>query len=226
MRLDSKMLPVSLAAVLALAVALPVATHAKEAPSDPAALEGGTPVPDGAHKATFGFFGKQSITFTSDAQIERMVGLVSFDDAGAEPLGTATTDGKGGGSFSFKVPVAAMTTGSKDRDGHLRSDAWLDAARHPVITFTSTKVERVKPTVWRVSGTWSMHGVQKEISFLANVRHVGAIERVGDSVIRVRADFPVSLKAFGVTSPYVGSPAVAEAWDVSVDILGVLGTSK
>ena len=40
---------------------------------------------------------------------------------------------------------------------------------------------------------------------------------------RVRAEFPISLKAFGVTNQYVGSPAVAEAWDVSVDILGVVG---
>lgn len=223
MRLDSKMLPVSLAAVLALAVALPVATHAKEAPSDPAALEGGTPMPDGAAKATFGFFPKQSITFTSDAEIERMVGLVSFENAGAAPLGTAETDGKGGGSFSFKVPVSALTTGSKSRDEHMTGAMWLDAAKHPEISFASTKVERVKPTVWKVSGTWAMHGVQKEISFLANVRHVGKIERVGDSVVRVRAEFPLSLREFGIANQYVGSPAVSESWDVSVDLLGVLG---
>jgi polyisoprenoid-binding protein YceI len=225
MRLDPrKVVPFLLVGALAVAFAFVApAGFAKEAVTDPAALEGGNPVPDGAMKATFGWFGKQSITFTSDAEIERMVGLVSFDNATAAPLGTAESDGKGGGSFSFKVPISAMKTGSKDRDEHLAGPMWLDAAKFPEITFTSTKFERVKPTVWKVTGTWSMHGVQKEVSFLANVRHVGKIDRVGDSVIRVRAEFPISLKAFGVQNQYVGSPAVAESWDVSVDVLGVIG---
>jgi hypothetical protein len=36
----------------------------------------------------------------------------------------------------------------------------------------------------------------------------------------------VNLKDFGVTSPYVGSPAVANAWDVEIVALGILEPAK
>jgi polyisoprenoid-binding protein YceI len=220
-------LPFLLAAVVAGSLALPAPEGAaKEAATDPAALEGGNPIPDGPAKATFPFFAKQSITFTSDAPAERMVGLVAFENPGAQALGSAESDGKGGGSFSFKVPVSALTTGSKSRDEHMAGEMWLDAGKHPEISFVSKKVERVRPTVWRVTGTWTMHGVSKDLTMLANVRHIGKIERVGDSVLRVRAEFPLSLKEFGVANQYVGSPAVAESWDVSVDLLGVMGGGR
>jgi polyisoprenoid-binding protein YceI len=221
-----KVLPIaSLLAFGAASLLVPVdrlAVGAEPASAqDPAALEGGNPVPDGAMKAEFGDMPKQSITFTSDAPAERMVGIVAFG-AGSEHMGTAETDGKGGGSFSFRVPVASLTTGNKSRDEHMVSANWLDGAKHPEVTFVSKKVERVRPTVWRVTGTWTMHGVSKDLTLLANVRHIGKVERVGDSVIRVRATVPLDLAEFGVTNPYVGSAAVAKTWDVSVDLLGVV----
>jgi polyisoprenoid-binding protein YceI len=219
-----KVLPI--ASLLALGVAslcVPLDRFAvgAEPETDPAALEGGDPVPDGAMAADFPDFAKQSITFTSDAPAERMVGIVAFA-GGQKPMGTAQTDGKGGGSLSFRVPVSTLTTGNKSRDEHMVSAVWLDGAKHPDVTFESKSVERVRPTVWRATGTWTMHGVAKEITLLANVRHVGKVERVGDSVIRVKATVPLDLAAFGVQNPYVGSAAVAKVWDVSVDLLGVV----
>jgi polyisoprenoid-binding protein YceI len=221
-----KVLPI--ASLLALGVAsflVPVDRFAvgAEPATDPAALEGGTPVPDGAMKADFPDFPKQSITFTSDAPAERMVGLVAFGD-GSKPMGTAETDGKGVGSFSFRVPIASLTTGNKSRDEHMVSAGWLDGAKHPEVSFVSKTVERVRPTVWRATGTWTMHGVAKEVTLLANVRHIGKIERVGDSVIRVKTAVSLDLSQFGVQNPHLGSAAVAKVWDVSVDLLGVVRT--
>ena len=205
----------------------PLLWLAKEAVTDPAALEGGNPVPDGAMKATFGWFGKQSITFTSDAEIERMVGLVSFDNAGTTPLGTAEADGKGGGSFSFKVPVSAMKTGSKDRDEHLAGPMWLDAAKFPDITFTSTKVERVKPTVWKATGTWSINGVAKPVEFLLNARWIGAMQYVADDgVVRIAGSFTFPLKDHNIGGQWAGTPAVAADWTVQVVLIGVLTPAK
>ena len=219
--------------------ALVVATRVADTPSaradepkpsapipDPAvALEGGTPLPDGASKITFPWMTKQSVSFVSDAAVERMIGAVNFSDPGTKPLGTVTLDGKGGGAGSFTVTVADITTLSAERDEHMRSETWLDAKKFPEINYTITRIEKLKPTVVKVTGMWKMHGVEKEISALANVRFIDKIDHfeAPDGVARLKAKFSVSLKAFGVDNPYVGSAAVADAWDVEMVLIGVIG---
>lgn len=193
--------------------------------ADPAvALEGGVPLPEGAWNIKFPWMGKQSISFVSDAAVERMIGAVNFSDPGTKPLGTVALDGKGGGTGSFTVTIADISTLSPSRDEHLRSELWLDAKKFPEVSYVLTKLERVKPTVWRVTGTWKMHGVEKELTTLANVRFIDKMDHFDapSGVARLKAKLGVSLKAFGVTNDYVGSPAVADTWDVEMVLLGVI----
>ncbi len=223
---------VSLGAVAAAFVAPPATRSARAdepKPSvpvvDPAvALEGGTPLPEGAWKITFPWMVKQSVSFVSDAAVERMIGAVNFSDPGTKPLGTVSLDGKGGGSGGFAVTVADVSTLSPERDEHLRSEMWLDAKKFPEITYVVAKVERVKPTVYKVTGTWKMHGVEKEVSALANVRFIEKMDHFDapNGIARLKAKFPLSLKAFGIDNAYVGSPAVADTWDVEMVVIGVL----
>jgi polyisoprenoid-binding protein YceI len=207
----------------------PAAPAAPAKPADPvAALEGGTPLPEGAWNAKFPPLAKQSILFISDAEVERMVGLVKFDNPGLDDLGNVKVDGKGGGSGSFKVAVKDMTTGIPSRDEHQNGAEWLEADKFPDITYTITKLERVKPTVYRATGTWKMHGVEKPLVTLANVRFVKEMYGVKapNGIARLKAKFQVNLKDFGVKSPHVGSPAVANAWDVEIVALGILEPVK
>ena len=226
----SRLLAASLLALGAL-VSLPSRAMGADEPkpsgpvADPAtALEGGVALPDGAWKITFPWMVKQSVAFVSDASVERMVGAVNFSDPGTRPLGTVTLDGKGGGTGSFTVTLADVSTLSSERDEHLRSETWLDAKKHPEITYTITKLERVKPTVVRVTGAWKMHGVEKEIVTLANVRFIKEMEHMEapNGIARLKTKITLSLKAFGVDNPYIGSPAVADAWDVELVVLGVI----
>jgi len=225
----------ALATLGALATALVASPLARSAradepkPSVPvadpaAALEGGTALPEGAWKITFPWMAKQSVSFVSDAAVERMIGAVNFSDPGTTPLGTVALDGKGGGTGAFKVTVADVSTLSPERDAHLRGEMWLDAKKFPEISYAITKVERVKPTVYRVTGTWKMHGVEKELSALANVRFIEKMDHFDapNGIVRLKTKVSVSLKAFGVDNPYVGSPAVADTWDVEMVVLGVM----
>lgn len=217
---------VTVAALFALAAVSPAEPPPSGPRPDPvAALEGGTPVPDRPFEVVFPWMPKQSLSFVSDPEIERMVGMVNFGDAGTEPVGTARWDGKDG-TAAFTVPVAKMTTGVEGRDDLMAGAVWLDAANHPNVTFKVTKAERLKPTVFRVSGTWSMHGVEKPITVLANVRYFPELANFGKDVVRLKAEFSVSLKEFGVTNEYVGTPVVAESWDVSMVLLGLITAPK
>jgi polyisoprenoid-binding protein YceI len=54
---------------------------------------------------------------------------------------------------SFWADVDSVTTGSPDRDKHLKSADFFDIARHPKILFTATKAENVDH-----DGSWILHG--------------------------------------------------------------------
>src|SRR5262245_35335671 len=213
-------------ALASIGVLLAFSTATAEPPAaDPAAaLEGGKPLPDGAWSVKFPWMAKQSVMFVSDAEAERMVGFVKFDNPGIEPVGTVKLDGKGGGTGSFKVPAKEMTTGIPGRDEHMMGAQWLDGGKFPDIVYTITKLERVKPTVYRATGTWKMHGVEKPVSTLANVRFLDKLYGfdAANGIARLKTKLSLGLKDFGVTSEYVGSPSVAATWDVEVVVLGAL----
>lgn len=208
-------LPVLLCAALPLASAEPAAVQV------PAGLEGGTPIPAGAAKVVFPWMGKQSLTATSDA-FERMVAQADFSEKRETPLGSVALDGKGGGTGEFAVRVTDLKTGDKERDAHLQSGQWLDAAKFPDLKLAITKLEQVKPTVFRMEGTWTMHGVTNPISGWANVRYLPEMMYLGKDIVRVKCSLTVSLKAYGVSNPAIGTPAVNDLWSVDVVALGMM----
>ena len=67
------------------------------------------------------------------------------------------------------VKVASIDTAETDRDGHLRSPDFFDAAQFPEIAFESTKIEALDDDEFRVTGRLTIHGVTNEIVLYAEV---------------------------------------------------------
>jgi polyisoprenoid-binding protein YceI len=65
--------------------------------------------------------------------------------------------------FDCTVDVETINTGNGMKNTHAKSDKWLDAAKYPVIRFTSKSINKT-PSGFEAKGTLDFHGVQKEIT--------------------------------------------------------------
>ena len=78
-------------------------------------------------------------------------GNISFDDKDLA-----------GSKFDVTLDVVSINTGNGMKNTHAKSDKWLDAAKYPVIKFTSSSIAKTA-TGYEAKGLLEMHGVQKEI---------------------------------------------------------------
>jgi polyisoprenoid-binding protein YceI len=85
-------------------------------------------------------------------EFKGMKGTINFD-----PNNLASS------KFDVSIDVATINTGNGMKNTHAVSDKWLDAAKYPVIRFTSKTITKTA-TGYVADGTLDMHGVQKEIS--------------------------------------------------------------
>jgi polyisoprenoid-binding protein YceI len=109
--------------------------------------------------------------------------------------------------FDCTVDVESINTGNGMKNTHAKSDKWLDAAKYPVIRFTSKSIKKTA-SGYEAAGTLDFHGVQKEITlpftFVNNV-FTGSFEvnrldynintaepKHGAAVLKVTLNVPVT----------------------------------
>jgi polyisoprenoid-binding protein YceI len=66
-------------------------------------------------------------------------------------------------SVTLTIKAASINTGNEGRDKHLNSADFFDTAKFPEITFKSTKITPKGGDQYEVAGTFTMHGVTKDI---------------------------------------------------------------
>lgn len=101
--------------------------------------------------------------------------------------------------ITFTADIDSIDTGNKDRDGHLKSADFFDAAKFPQIKFTETKVESVdNDGSYEIYGDLTLHGVTKNIKLEAEFGGV-----VKDPYGNTKAGFTINgkinRKDFGLT---------------------------
>jgi polyisoprenoid-binding protein YceI len=65
---------------------------------------------------------------------------------------------------TFSADVDSISTGSDQRDGHLKGPDFLDAAKFPTIKFVTTKYDNVdNDGSYEVYGDLTIHGVTKNV---------------------------------------------------------------
>ena len=86
-------------------------------------------------------------------------------------------------SVAFTIKATSIDTNHAHRDDDLRSENFFDVAKFPEIPFKSTRIAPTGKDKYDVTGTFTMHGVTKEITlpvtFLGFIKDPRGIERAG-----------------------------------------------
>ena len=72
-------------------------------------------------------------------------------------------------SIEATIDAASIDTAEPQRDAHLRSPDFLDAAQYPEIIFKSTSIETLGGDVYKVTGDLTIRGETRPITFEAEI---------------------------------------------------------
>ena len=74
--------------------------------------------------------------------------------------------------ISGSVKASSVDTNEGQRDEHLRSAEFFDAAIYPELTFVSRRIDQVDEETFSVVGDLTLHGVTNEITLTAEINGV------------------------------------------------------
>ena len=96
-----------------------------------------------------------------------MQGEISFDPSDLE-----------NSRFLVSIDPASVNTGNKKRDKHLRSEDFFHVEAYPLISFTSTSIQKTEEG-FSTRGTLSMRGIEAEVEIpftYSSSRFTGTLE--------------------------------------------------
>lgn len=135
------------------------------------------------------------------------------------PSGTVTLDEAtpANSKVTATIDVSTITTGVEERDTHLKSADFFDAAKYPQITFVSTGFTKSSATAYAVTGELTMHGVTKPVTLAVTAppafNHAGGIRR------GVEATTSVNRKDFGLRWDFPGEgPGIVVGDNIKITI--------
>lgn len=155
-----------------------------------------------------------SITFVCKHVFTNVRGMLQ------RPSGTLTIDDAAPAKSQVKASVAVETisTGVEERDTHLKSADFFDAAKFPEISFASTSVSSAGGGAFKVTGDLSMHGVTKPVTLAVTAsppfNHAGGIRRA------IEASTTVNRRDFGLQWDFPGEGTgvvVGDTIKISID---------
>jgi len=77
---------------------------------------------------------------------------------------TASKDDFSDAAIEFTADINSINTGNEQRNNHLKSDAFFNAAQYGTLTFKSTSFTKTGDKTYRLSGDLTFHGVTKPVT--------------------------------------------------------------
>ena len=115
-------------------------------------------------------------------------------------------------TVEIEAKAASVTTGTKDRDTHLRSSDFLDAEQYPLVTFKSTSLAP-NGDDWNLTGDLTIRGVTKPVTFYLTFEG-GLTDPYGRTKAGFTATGEIDRREWGLT------------WNAALEGGGVLVSEK
>lgn len=116
-------------------------------------------------------------------------------------------------SANVVIEVASVDTRNADRDGHLRTNDFLDVANHPEITFVSTSAKLNGENSVTLTGDLTIKGVTKSITLDFDYQGA-ATDPFGNQRLGFEGTHTISREDYGIT------------WNAKLETGGVLVSDK
>jgi polyisoprenoid-binding protein YceI len=162
-----------------------------------------------------------SVTFSV-----RHLGLSNVKGKFNEFSGVVILDGEKVKEASGTIQVQSIDTGVKQRDDHLRTADFFDAANHPTITFKTKRVETGKDGAATLIADFTMRGVTKELKLPLKLSGP-AKDPWGKTRIGLEAKTKLNRKDYGIKYHEVlesGVLAVGDEVDLEINAEAVKET--
>jgi len=128
-------------------------------------------------------------------------------------------------SVSVTIRATSLDTNNEARDKDLRSDAFFDVEKYPVITFRSRRIER-REGGFTAIGTLTLHGVSKEVTIPLVRLGAGLKDPWGNSRAGFEGSFKLNRAELGIGgmgrfTDLAGDLAIGKEVDVRLAIQAV-----
>jgi polyisoprenoid-binding protein YceI len=126
-------------------------------------------------------------------------------------------------TVEVEIEAASIDTGVADRDAHLRSPDFLDAAKYPTLRFQSRRVEAASKDRLRVVGDLTIRDVTREV--VLDVEYGGqGKDPWGNTRVGFTATTSLNRKDFGLTwnqALETGGVLVADRVDIEIELQAI-----
>lgn len=129
-------------------------------------------------------------------------------------------------SVEATIKATSIDTGIERRDAHLRTADFFDVEKFPEITFKSSRIEK-KGKNFIAHGTFSMHGVSKEISIPFTVNGITRDEKTGKTVLGATGRTSVNRREYGINFARPDNPAfLGDVIDIELNLITRAATAQ
>ncbi|UWZ85203.1 YceI family protein [Occallatibacter riparius] len=113
-------------------------------------------------------------------------------------------------SIDATIDVSSITTCNAERDAHLKSADFLDVARYPAMTFSSSKVQPNGDSGYYVTGDLTIHGETHQQTFVVEGPTAPGKDPSGNTRIGLSATTRINRKDYGLS------------WNAALETGGIL----
>jgi len=113
-------------------------------------------------------------------------------------------------SVSVTIDTTSIWSDTDRLTGHLKSADFFDVETYPTATFTSTSIEAAE-NGYSMTGNFNLHGVEKSISFPAEIE-------IADGNATVSASFAIKRFDFGIVYPGLAEDLIRDEVAITLDL--------